>query len=177
MTLITTGQENLKFVKLCFANQVEFLLMGGAAVSFYGCREADGFDDIDLMPGPSRENSERLMSALKQADVRINNFTVDELQQPNKRITLKPPSYNYNLDILTPRAEWSYADFQDRSEITMLVSVEMRVLSKADLIITKEWVVKFLESEAAKAPAKAEMLQVQAEKHRRDLICLRSESK
>jgi hypothetical protein len=44
---IVTGVDNTKFVELFIKNNVEFIVVGGAAVLHYGCR-ADGVSEIDL---------------------------------------------------------------------------------------------------------------------------------
>ena len=61
--VIVTGKNNIKFVGLCLQNQVDFLLIGGAAAFHYGCR-ADGISETDIVIEPSAENSERVMSVL-----------------------------------------------------------------------------------------------------------------
>lgn len=172
MIEMTTSEENLRFLQLCQSNRVGFLLIGGAAVAFHRCREEEGFDDIDLMPDPSKENAERLMRVFKLAGVTTDKFTAEDVQQPNTRITLKAPDYTYNLDILTPWAEWSYSEMEYRSELGRLGPLEVWILSKADLIRTKENVLAFLESEAGKLTQKS---MEQAEKIRKDLRCLKGE--
>ena len=172
MRKIDTSKDNIRFVKICLDNGVDFLLMGGAAVCFYGCRKGEGLTDLDLMPGTSPENVARLMTALRQAGVSTNKFTVEDLQKPKQWVCLKPPSYNYDLDILMPWAEWPYAAFRGRSETARVGPAEVRVLSKCDLIITKECAINDLESDAVTCPHKAGMFKAQAEKHRKDLICL-----
>ncbi len=173
MKKINTSKDNIRFVNICLDNGVDFLVMGGTAVFFYGCRKGKGLNDLDLMPSTSPENAARLMTALKQAGVSTNKFTVEELQQPKQRVCLKPPNYNYDVDILMPWAEWLYAEFRGRSEIARIGPAAVRVLSKCDLIITKECAVNDLESDAVMCPDKAGMLKAKAEKHREDLTCLR----
>ncbi len=171
MVSVSTGEKNLKFIKLCIDKQVEFLLIGGVAVRCYGCREGDNFDEIDILIDRSRENAEGLMTALREAGV-TPKFNVEEAQRPRHQLPLKYPGLGYNLDILTPWEERSYTDFKDRSEVLMLGPFQVLVVSKPDLITMKEDVVGFLDSEAEKFPEKAEMLRSQAEKHRKDLRCL-----
>jgi hypothetical protein len=171
MERIVTGIDNDKFVQLCVKSQIDFLLIGGAAVLHHGCRHADdGAAEIDLLVETSSANAERLMRVIKQVLGGVGltpEFTEKELQLPNKQLQLKSLRHNYNLDILTAQKEWSYSDLQSRSELGMLCSTKVRVVSKADLIWLKEWTVKHLESEGAK-------LQKDFEKHRNDLLCLKN---
>lgn len=151
---IMTGVDNVKFVELFIKNNVEFMLVGGAAVLHYGCR-ADGVSEIDLMIEPEPANSDRVMRALTQAGV-TPSFTSKDLQRPKVQLPIK--RNDYYLDILTPWNEISYADLRERSELGMIGRTEVRVVSRDDLIKLKEFVVQHLESEAGK--------------HRKDLQCL-----
>src|SRR5689334_15733708 len=170
MKRIVTGKDNESFVQLCIKNQINFLLIGGAAVLHHGCRRADdGVGEIDLLVETSPENAQKLMRIIKQVLAGAGltpEFTEKELQLPNRQLPLKSSRHNYNLDILTARKEWSYSDIQSRSELAMLCNTEVRVVSKADLIWLKEWTVKHLESEGEK-------LQKDLEKHRNDLLSLK----
>jgi|KBSMisStandDraft_5_1062788.scaffolds.fasta_scaffold191854_3 hypothetical protein len=154
--VIVTGKNNIKFVGLCLQNQVDFLLIGGAAAFHYGCR-ADGISEIDLLIEPSAENSERVMSVLKDAGVGVD-FKSTDLQRSKVQVPIK--NYEYNLDILTPMKEFAYSDLRCRSEFGTLGSYKVRIISRDDLIRLKEYVIQHMESET--------------DKHRQDVICLKT---
>ena len=170
MKTIVTGRDNESFVQLCIKEQIDFLLIGGAAVLHHGCRCADdGVAEIDLLVGTSPANAEKLMRVINQVLAGAGltpEFTDKELQLPNRHLPLKSSRHTYNLDILTARKEWSYSDIRSRSELAMLCKTEVRVVCKADLIWLKDWAVRYLESEGEK-------LRKDLEKHRNDLLCLR----
>ena len=153
---IVTGLDNAKFVKLCTQNGVDFLLVGGAAVLHYGCRE-DGVTETDIMVNRMPENADRIMNVLTQAGVRVD-FTSRDLQRPKVQLPIK--RYDYFLDLLTPWLELSYSDLRGRAEAGLLNSTEVQVVSKEDLIKMKEYAVDQLESEA--------------DKHRKDIRCLKA---
>jgi hypothetical protein len=180
MAAIVTGEGNLKFLAHCIDNHVEFLLIGGAAVRFYGCREGEKFDEIDLLISRAPENAERLIAALKEADVPVN-FTVELPQRPNVLFKVKKHSHGYNLDLLTLWEKYSYSDFRNRSEVTTLGDLQVQVVGKADLITMKRDIVTYYETEAEKnrKDMKRDLatdLRTQAEKHRKDLSSLQGES-
>src|SRR5438094_580325 len=110
MIPVITGGENERFVRLCIQNNVDLLLIGGAAVAHYGCREGTGIAEIDLMVDPSPLNADRLMAVLTplldEADLTAQ-FTAEQLQRHKMRLPLKDRRQSYNLDILTPWEEWS----------------------------------------------------------------------
>jgi hypothetical protein len=99
-----------------------------------------------------------LNQVLKEAGL-IPHFTSEHLQQPKVQLPLKNQRHNYNLDILTPWVQLSYSGLRSRSEVGMLNSIEVRIVSREDLIILKEYAISHHESEAVK--------------HRSDLECLR----
>ena len=166
MKSIITGTDNAKFVELCIQNNVEFLLVGGAAVLHYGCRRTEeGLAEIDLLIEPSTVNAGRMMTVLNQVlepAGLIPEFTSERLQEPKVRLALKNQRHNYNLDILTPWVGLSYSDLRGGSEVGMLNSVEVRIVSRKDLISLKEYAIEH---------------EPVADKHRRDLECLSTQPK
>ena len=109
MNRIITGSGNEKFVQLCIQNQVEFLLIGGAAACHYGCRRAEeGVAEIDLLIEPSPLNADKLMAVLtpflKQAGL-TPNFTIEQVCRFNVQLPVKSTRHDCNLDILTPQKE------------------------------------------------------------------------
>ena len=141
MKRIVTRRDNANFVQLCMKNQIDFLLVGGAAVLHHGCRRADdGVAEIDLLVETSPANAKQLMRLIEQALAGTGltpEFTEKDLHIPSKQLQLKSSRHNYNLDILTAQKEWSYSDFKSRSELAMLCNTEVRVVGKADLIWLK----------------------------------------
>jgi len=88
MLPITTGVDNLRFIRLCLDGQLDFLMIGGAAVRFYGCRDEEGLSEIDILIDHSGENANKLMCILSRAHI-TPKFTVDDAQRPQKQLPLK----------------------------------------------------------------------------------------
>ena len=129
MNRIVTGRDNASFVQLCIENQIDFLLIGGAAVLHHGCRRADGVAEIDLLVETSPANAEQLMHVIEQVLAGTglkSEFTEKELQLFGKQLQLKSSRHNHNLDILTAQKEWSYSDLKNRSEPAMLCNTEVQ---------------------------------------------------
>ena len=67
MKRIVTRRDNANFVQR-MKNQIDFLLVGGAAVLHHGCRRADdGVAEIDLLVETSPANAKQLMRLIEQA--------------------------------------------------------------------------------------------------------------
>jgi len=94
----------------------------------------------------------------------ISHFTSERLQQPKVQLPLKNQRHNYNLDILTPWVQLSYADIRSRSEVGILNSTEVRIVSREDLITMKEYAINHHESEAARHRSDLECLHAQLER-------------
>lgn len=77
-TLIHTG-TNEELVVALIKHQVEFILIGGLAVSWF-CSERQA-DDMDLLVNPTPENSKRLSKALSSLPY-MNPCNPDEFTKP-----------------------------------------------------------------------------------------------
>ena len=103
-----------------------------------------------------------LNQVLRQAGL-VLRFTSGHLQQPKVQLPLKNQRHNYNLDILTPWEGLSYSNLRGRSEGGRLNSDDVRIVSREDLIVLKEYAIK---------------QEPQADQHRRDdLECLLAQPK
>jgi len=65
------------------AAAVDYIVIGGVAVAFHGYVRAT--KDLDVVPGPSRQNLERLAALLRSLDAELDgagDFDVGELPDP-----------------------------------------------------------------------------------------------
>ena len=94
--LICTG-SNEKIVRAFVANEVEFLIVGGLAVSWYcATRQAD---DMDILVNPTIANSEKIHRAF--AELNLSGITESAFANCGKQLQLKGRS-EYYADIITP---------------------------------------------------------------------------
>jgi hypothetical protein len=82
MGRLITFHLNEYLVGAFLDNGVDFLIVGGLAVAFYGCRDNNDVGDLDLLLKPSEENARRSIDVLKKPllglavdfiDIRISN--------------------------------------------------------------------------------------------------------
>jgi hypothetical protein len=76
---------------------VEYLLIGGYAMRFYGAPRRP--KDVDLLTNNAPENAGRLFPIIRDLLGYIPQFTASELAEPHKKLDLEP--HGYLLDILT----------------------------------------------------------------------------
>jgi hypothetical protein len=95
-TLLHTG-TNEELVAALIEHDVEFIVIGGLAVTWY-CPERQA-DDMDLLINPTPENSKRLSRALSGLPF-VSPCNADAFTKPGLQVPLK--NYFY-AELLTPR--------------------------------------------------------------------------
>ncbi len=151
------GNEAL--VRALLDHHVEFMVIGGLAVSWYSPeRQAD---DMDLLVNPTMENSERLYSAL--SSLGLNGFSPKSFSQVGIQAPLKSQFY---AELLTPKMDGpSYAECSTGLVQGKLYGLPVAIVGLEALIRLKEHAVQKHESASTTEPL---------EKHRQDVARLRA---
>jgi predicted nucleotidyltransferase len=137
-------------VKVCTilnSHNVEYLVVGGAAVSYYGHNRKSGIVeynadlkvDLDFWYNPTIENFQKIIKALDDLDVdtaELKNIVFDR-----KRTFLKIPHKDFHTDFL-PIMEGlhSFQASKEKAETIDIGGVAVKVLSFDDLILNKRTV-------------------------------------
>jgi hypothetical protein len=114
---------------------VDFLVVGGAAVAFHGCRDDEQYDDLDLLIAPTIENSRRVADALVAAGVPLA-ASAEALAKPAIQVPVK--NLQYWAEILTPRKGFDFYCIAKSALPAMVGQQSVRVISRLDLIKMKE---------------------------------------
>lgn len=96
-----------EFLSLLNSEQVEYLLLGGYAVSFYGVPRATG--DMDVWINPTPENAQRLVAALRRFGFANPSITPDRFQQPGQLFRMGVPPLRIELLTSVSGLEFSAA--------------------------------------------------------------------
>lgn len=127
--------EHQKFLLLLLEYDVEYILIGGYAVIYYGYERTTG--DMDLWLKPTNQNRNKFIEALKQHGVSrhlldaIGNmdFTKPQVlhigEKPNK------------IDFLTKLPGLDFADVDFRKKSISLGSQKVPVMHFDDLVVSK----------------------------------------
>jgi len=137
-------------VKVCTilnSHNVEYLVVGGAAVSYYGHNRKSGIVeynadlkvDLDFWYNPTIENFQKIIKALDDLDVdttELKNIVFDR-----KHTFLKIPHKDFHTDFL-PIMEGleSFRASTEKAETIDIGGVTVKVLSYDDLILNKRTV-------------------------------------
>ena len=91
------NQDFKEFIQLLNDNQVKYLVIGGYAVAVHGHPRYT--KDIDIWIEISKENAQKLVTALTQFGFESLGLTSDDFQTPNQIIQLGyPPN---RIDLIT----------------------------------------------------------------------------
>jgi len=118
--VINTG-SNQKLVTSLSQVGARFLVIGSTAVRFHVPERRDEPSDLDLLLEPSVENGRKVIDAWRRADgPNIIAFTPSDFARPNVqfRDTTRPPYFN--VDILTPPAEFDFHEAWRKAEEAVL---------------------------------------------------------
>jgi predicted nucleotidyltransferase len=149
---ISTDFNNADLLQRLTNNGVSFLLVGGAAVAFYGCRADRHLPELDILIDPAIENTNRVMAVLSAAGLTIS---AQELAGPKKQLPVKLQLFD--MDILTPAADETFSAMVARAVEGTVNGNNVRVIGLTDLIAMKR-------SAASDTDT--------GEKHKLDLDCL-----
>jgi len=88
------------------ANQVEYMVIGGYALSFHGAPRFTG--DLDVFVKPDPENARRIIESLDQFGFKSVDLSVDDFRAPDRVVQLGVPPVR--VDILTAITGVSWAE-------------------------------------------------------------------
>jgi hypothetical protein len=124
--------EAVRFLKDLNSSEVRYLVIGGYAVKFYGCREA--VEDLDLLIDDSVENAERLYPIIVRVLGSTPNFHWQELSLPEKQLKIS----KLKIDILTSSRSVAFSTAYDLRENSSERKVPISIISREHLVLIKK---------------------------------------
>ncbi len=142
-TLLHVG-ANEELIRAFTSGSVEFIVVGGLAVSWY-CSDRQA-DDMDLLVNPTHENSARIARALES--LRMQGYSDRSFAKLGLQVPLKQMYY---AELLTPQRDGpTYADVEQDAVDAKLFNIPVRVASAAVLIKLKSKAVASAEAQRDK---------------------------
>ena len=117
---------------LC-AENAEFMVVGAYALAAHGLPRATG--DIDIWIRPSKENAQKVWSALKRFRAPLLDLTVDDLHSPD--VVFQIGAAPRRIDILTSISGVEFDSAWARRKAVSLAGLVVPVVGRADLLINK----------------------------------------
>jgi hypothetical protein len=133
-TTIRLQEDFKEFLKLLEAFEVDYLLVGGYAVGFYGYPRPTG--DMDIWVSRSPENAEKIVAVLDKfgfssPDITPNLFT---LENSIVRMGIPP----FKVEIITHIDGVQFDACFGRKESAIIDGCDVDLISLADLKINKQ---------------------------------------
>ena len=128
------SNDMIQLMKLFRDHGVEYLLVGGYAVNYYGYARAT--QDLDLLVRPSSENAKRIMASLNEFGFGNAGIPSASFETPGTAIHLG--SEPNRIDLLTTLKDMDLDWVFEHRELVTLGSLEIPIIHLGDLIKTKK---------------------------------------
>jgi len=117
------------FLRLLSSNRVEYLLVGGYAVGFYGYPRATG--DLDVWIAADDGNAVRVVKTLRDFGFSEASVKEELFKKPDQVFRMgKPP---ISIDIITTATGLDFADCYSRRNMQTLDGVQVDLIHPDDL--------------------------------------------
>ena len=123
-----------EFLRLLNANQVEYLLVGGYAVGFYGYPRATA--DMDIWISVNQQNAEKVVAALREYGFDVPELSPDLFLEEGTIIRMGVPPLR--LEVITSISGVRFEECYEERELVMIDDVEASLISLRHLKINKE---------------------------------------
>ena len=122
------------FLKLLNSRKIEYLLIGGYAVGYYGYPRATA--DMDIWIAIGRENAKKMTEAIK--DFGMNTSDLDEsiFLEPGKIIRMGYPPIR--IEVLTEISGVNFEQCYARRKETRIDGIKVKFISFKDLLKNKK---------------------------------------
>jgi len=122
------------FLKLLKDHNVEYLLIGGYAVGYYGYPRATA--DMDIWIAIQWQNAEKIVTVLKEFGFDLPELTVDVFLKENQIIRMGIPPVK--LELSTTISGVDFTECYQQRTIDIIDGVEVNLISLKHLKINKK---------------------------------------
>ena len=119
-----------------YAEKVEFLLVGGDALTAFSLPRATG--DIDFWVNPTAENASKVFRALQVFGAPLKSHGIEPSDFENKGLVYQIGLPPHRIDIVTSISAVSFENAWERRQKLTFLGNKVDVLSHEDFIINKK---------------------------------------
>ncbi|RKZ54107.1 MAG: hypothetical protein DRR16_00940 [Candidatus Parabeggiatoa sp. nov. 3] len=123
-----------EFLQLLNSHQVEYLLIGGYAVGYYGYPRSTG--DMDVWIAINPENAEKLVTVLKEFGFDVPNLSPELFLEKGKITRMGVPPMR--LEILTSISGVSFEECYKNRTVDVVDGVKINLISISHLKANKK---------------------------------------
>jgi predicted nucleotidyltransferase len=135
MSKVHTDPGNQEIILSLKKMGAEFIVVGGLAVAFYGCRDEIRVEEIDIVINPTISNATKIISLAIDFGYQPRIHPQD-LAGPKKQMPLK--NWHHQIDVLTPSEDIIFEHLMSRSNEFFLGDTSVNVIGLNDLIAMKQ---------------------------------------
>jgi hypothetical protein len=117
------------FLRLLNSHKIEYLVVGGYAVGYYGYPRATG--DMDVWIAVSETNAEKTSAAIREFGMPDDQVTKDLFLDSNKVIRMGVPPVR--IELITGASGVDFAECYSRREVIEIDGIPVNFLSLDDL--------------------------------------------
>lgn len=134
MAMIHLPPDFKEFLQLLNSHQVEYLLIGGYAVGYYGYPRSTG--DMDVWIAINPENAEKLVTVLKEFGFDVPNLSPELFLEKGKITRMGVPPMR--LEILTSISGVSFEECYKNRTVDVVDGVKINLISISHLKANKK---------------------------------------
>ena len=127
--MIQLPKDFSEFLKLLNSKQVEYLVIGGWAVGFYGYPRATG--DMDIWGSRSEENGRKIVQTMNAFGFNVPNLSPDLFTKENQVTRLGVPPIR--IEILTTISGVSFNECFNNRQTVLMNEVNINIIGLEDL--------------------------------------------
>ena len=131
---MNTHSDFEEFLKLLTDHQVEFVVVGGYAVAFHGYVRAT--QDIDVFFRNTEENAHRILSALREFGIQVDDAFVEDLREPGSIVRLGFPPVK--IEMINTISGVTFEQVWGNRSHGSYGQVSVSFISLADLLVNKK---------------------------------------
>lgn len=127
-------QDFRVFLKLLNSKRIEYLLIGGYAVGYYGYPRATA--DMDIWIAISKENARKMTEIIKDFGVNTPALNEDIFLEPGKIIRMGYPPIR--IEVLTEISGVNFKQCYVRRKEIKIDGIKVKMISLGDLLRNKK---------------------------------------
>lgn len=125
-------QKFIDFLKLFHKHEVDYIIIGGYAVNFYGYNRPTG--DMDLFVKPTNENKIKIGRAIDEFGYDATELLEKDFEKPDVIFVDEPP---FRIDLLNKIVGIDFDEAFERRNFFDLEGMKINVLHLNDLRVNK----------------------------------------
>lgn len=127
--MIRLPKDFSEFLKLLNSKQIEYLLIGGWAVGYYGYPRATG--DMDIWVSRKKENADKLIEAFKEFGFDVPDLSTELFTKENQITRIGVPPLR--IEILTTISGVAFEDCFPKRKVVLIDDININLISLEDL--------------------------------------------